>query len=600
MEHSFVDRLRYRFDRLLSKGSTAAIGWVVALAVILAAIGGIVFWLFGIEFDGRTGAGESFWRAFLFAVGRGEIGGGNWSTRAASFVFVFAGVFLTGSLVGVLVGAVTQRLDELRRGRGPVLEKAHTVIAGWSPRLMAILGELLAENPDGRNVIAVVLADRDKQEMEDDFRNRYRGTERDRVLFRSGNPSLPSDLRLVGVEAARSVIVLSTGDFVDAVAVRRALAAQSLQQVESRVIAEMTNPRVATSLVASTGGAVEVVSVEDVVADMLAQAIRRQGLARVFDELLSFGGSEIYLMSPGPVAGFEFADAVERAGGVSIVGLVSEKAELLPHRTRKLETNHTVIALAEDAGTVVTLGEVHEPIALTMVSPNPGIVTVIGWNPMMASALDRLGTYLPPESRIEVLCDTTLLDGGAPAWRWSVPGRFRHTKHDPDEVLSMISDAGPNVIVVAGYADRLSHEEADSLTLLTLLMLQDARHDGKLAKARIVSQLFDRELAPLARVDHRDDVVITDALASRLLVHASRNPALAAIYRDLFDPAGPVVDMVPAPTGHLSYGSMVASLADQGMASLGLLFRGDVILNPPRAQVFNLHAGDMIVVIRRV
>ncbi|HEY5650068.1 MAG TPA: hypothetical protein VIW46_01365, partial [Acidimicrobiia bacterium] len=152
------DRLRYRFDRLLSRGSAATIVWVVGLALFLALIGGLVFWALGLTFGDRTGPAESFWQAFLIAIGRGGILDDGWGPRLITFVFVFAAVFLTGSLIGVLVAAVNKRVDELKRGRGRVLEAGHTVVVGWSPRLMAVIDELLAEHPSAGGVRVVVLA----------------------------------------------------------------------------------------------------------------------------------------------------------------------------------------------------------------------------------------------------------------------------------------------------------------------------------------------------------------------------------------------------------------------------------------------------------
>ena len=91
-----------------------------------------------------------------------------------TLIFLFAGIFLAGSLIGLLVAAVTRRMELLRRGRSRVLEQGHTVL-GWSPRLMAVIEELLAESSGSRGPAVVVLADRDKTAMEDDFLARHRG-----------------------------------------------------------------------------------------------------------------------------------------------------------------------------------------------------------------------------------------------------------------------------------------------------------------------------------------------------------------------------------------------------------------------------------------
>jgi hypothetical protein len=595
------DRLRYRFDRLLARGSAATIIWVVGLAIFLALVGGVVFWALDLEFDGQRGPAESFWQAFLIAIGSGGILDDGWGARLITFTFVFAGVFLTGSLIGVLVAAVNKRVDELRRGRGRVLESGHTVVAGWSPRLMAVLDELLAENPTKRGVTVVVLADRDKQEMEDAFRARHRGPDRNRVLFRSGDPTSRADLELVGVDQARAVIVLSEGSFVDANAVRRSLAAHTVEPDDAHVVVEIGNPRVARSLAAATSGEIAVVSVDDVVADMLAQSVRQPHLAAVFDQLLSYGGSELYVIPPGALAGSRFGEAAVRVDEMAVLGVIEPDGEprLLPDADRVIGVRDSLVVAAANprpprVGSVSfaeaeCAPSIHRPLSAVL----------IGWNDAASGMLDRLAGYLPSGSSVEVLADATLLDGGEPAWAWPFDGSFSHTKHQPGHVLSHIARHRPDVIVVLGYANGMTHAEADALTLLTLMTLHQARGAQSVDIERIVAQLFDRDLAPLA-ANHvtGGDFVITDAIASRLLVHASRNPGVSAVYRELFDASGPVVDFFEVPPGRVHYASVVSALSADGIVPIGAVIGGKPLLTPPLGSMLDMGPDDRIVAVR--
>lgn len=595
------DRFRYRFDRLLARGSAATIIWVVGLAVFLALIGGVVFWSLDLEFDGRRGPAESFWRAFLIAIGSGGILNDGWGARLVTFTFVFAGVFLTGSLIGVLVAAVNKRVDELRRGRGRVLESGHTVVAGWSPRLMAVLDELLAENPTKRGVTVVVLADRDKQEMEDTFRARHRGPDRNRVLFRSGDPTSRADLELVGVDHARAVIVLSEGSFVDATAVRRSLAAHTVEPDDAHVVVEIGNPRVARSLSAATSGEIAVVSVDDIVADMLAQSVRRPHLAAVFDQLLSYGGSELYVVPPGALVGATFADARRQIDEMSLLGLLDTRGRplLLPPPDRRIEAEDRLVVVSATARPPAVSSRLYEPTSCAPEVQKPLNALLIGWNDAAGGFLDRLTEYLPSGSSVAVLADSTMLDDGAPEWVWPFSGSFTHTKHQPAHVLSEIERRRPDVVVVLGYSDGMTHAEADALTLLTLMTLDQARDSQGVEVERIVAQLFDRDLAPLA-YDHVSggDFIITDALASRLLVHASRNPGVSAVYRELFDAEGPIVDMFEVPTGDMTYGSAVTSLSADGIVPIGAIIGGMVLLTPPLDSTLRMGLHDRVVTVR--
>ncbi|MDH3247717.1 MAG: NAD-binding protein [Acidimicrobiia bacterium] len=596
------DRLRYRFDRLLARGSAATIIWVVGLAVFLALIGGVVFWALDLQFDGQRGPAESFWQAFLIAIGSGGILDDGWGPRLVTFTFVFAGVFLTGSLIGVLVAAVDKRVDELRRGRGRVLEAGHTVVVGWSPRLMSVIDELLAETPARRGVRVVVLADRDKQEMEDAFRSRHRGKERTRVLFRTGEPSSRADLELVGVDKARAVIVLSEGSFVDATAIRRSLAAHTVEPDDAHVVVEIGNPRVARSLSAATGGTVAVVSVDDVVADMLAQSIRRPHMARVFEQLLSYGGAELYVVPATHLDGLWFWAAARRLDEMALLGVVDERDQprLLPADNPILRATDRLVVVAPEAGPPRPTEATFVPVAACEPEVQDAFAAlVIGWNDAAGGVLDRLVDYLPSGSRVDVIADSTLLKPGIPDWSWPFDGSFTPTKHRPEHVIGVIGQSRPDVIVVLGYSDGMSHAEADALTLLTLMTLEQARSAGNVGDTRIVTQLYDRDLAPLADAHVAEgDFIVTDALASRLLVHASRNPSVAGVFGELFDATGPIVDLFDVGPGEVTYGSVVESLSKDGIAALGAVIDGSVVLAPPLGASLMLGTDDRIVAVR--
>jgi ion channel POLLUX/CASTOR len=599
---TWKDRLRYRFDSVLARGSGAAIWWVVGLALLLALVGGVTFWVLGVDFDGKSGPFESFWNALIIAIGEGEVIGTSPAARFASFLFVTAAVFLTGGLIGALVAAVNERLDELRRGRSRVLESGHTVVVGWSPRLLPVIDELLAESPGGRTVAVVVLADRDKTQMEDDFRARHDGPERRRVVFRSGKPESRADLEMVSVDRARAVIVLSEGSFVDAKAVRRALAAFDVEPDEAHVVAELSNPRVARSIRASTGGGVVAVTVGEVVADMLAQAIRTPGMAFVFDELLSFEGDEFYVVGAGSTEGLTFERAVLAVPGVIVVGLVDSDGTvvLVPPRSRVIEAGERLVVISEGRPGMTGAAPRRRSTPLEPVAaPSAVNVVVLGWNASGPGVLDRLGDFLPAGSTVEVVADTTMLSDGAPEWTWPVQGRVTHTKHDPRHVISVINDARADVVAVLGYSDRLSEDEADALTLLTLMTLDRAREAEELRVERIVAHLFDNELATTALTAGASDYVVTDALASRMLVHTSREKELAAVFDDLFDASGPVAEMVPVAAGTYQYGHLADGLVTAGMIPIGTVIGKKVTLNPPLGESVDIGPGDGVIVIHR-
>ena len=62
------------------------------------------------------------------------------------------------------------------------------MILGWSDSIFTIISELTLANESRRKPVVVVLADRDKVEMEEDIRAKVPDLRGTRVVCRSGSP----------------------------------------------------------------------------------------------------------------------------------------------------------------------------------------------------------------------------------------------------------------------------------------------------------------------------------------------------------------------------------------------------------------------------
>src|SRR6202012_3031336 len=89
-------------------------------------------------------------------------------------------------------------------------------------------------NENHRRDAFVVLADRPKDEMEDELRRQVPDTKTTRVVCRTGDVGSAEDLQLVNVEGARSVIVLA-GEEGDAGVVKAVLAVRSIDPSFERI-----------------------------------------------------------------------------------------------------------------------------------------------------------------------------------------------------------------------------------------------------------------------------------------------------------------------------------------------------------------------------
>ena len=90
-----------------------------------------------------------------------------------------------------------------------VIEENHTLILGWSTKVFTIISELTIANENQKRPRVVVLADKDKVEMEDEIRDKVGNLRNTKVICRKGNPNDLVDLGISNPHQAKSIIILA-------------------------------------------------------------------------------------------------------------------------------------------------------------------------------------------------------------------------------------------------------------------------------------------------------------------------------------------------------------------------------------------------------
>ena len=117
-----------------------------------------------------------------------------WGFRVVMLVVTLGGIFVVSALIGVLSAGIDSKLDELRKGRSRVLESDHTIILNWSPSIFDIISELVVANASRKRPRIVIMANKDKVEMEDEIAAKVPTLRNTRVICRSGDPTDLYDL----------------------------------------------------------------------------------------------------------------------------------------------------------------------------------------------------------------------------------------------------------------------------------------------------------------------------------------------------------------------------------------------------------------------
>ncbi|MDA9656840.1 hypothetical protein N9T63_02135, partial [Candidatus Marinimicrobia bacterium] len=120
------------------------------------------------------------------------------------------GLILFSSMVAFITSVFEAKLDELKRGRSIVLENEHTLILGFGDRILEIIRELIEANESEADASIVILAENDKEEMDNIVRDNIENTLSTRIITRSGVVTNINNLKKVMAEKSKLNIFLGS------------------------------------------------------------------------------------------------------------------------------------------------------------------------------------------------------------------------------------------------------------------------------------------------------------------------------------------------------------------------------------------------------
>lgn len=614
----YAQRLRYAFDKTMAAGAPALVGWLAVISLIVIALASLFLVITGITPEGvdNLSFGEAMWESLMRTLDSGTMGGdAGWSFRMVMLVVTLAGIFIVSALIGILSSGLEAKLDELRKGRSVVLEENHSIILNWSPSVFDILGELAIANESERRPRVVIMADKDKVEMEDEIAAKAPKMGRTKVICRSGDPTDLADLQIVNPQAARSVIITSPeGDAPDAAVIKSivALVNDPGRRAEPyRIAAEIRDPENAEIARAVGGAEAQLVLADELIARIMVHSSRETGLSGVYTELLDFDGSEIYAAAQPSIVGLRFGDALLCYDGCCLIGLVdgAGRVEIHPDLDRIIAADDVALIIAEDDTTIVPRAAPALANDDPVVTPAPRHATadrtlILGWNRRGPTVVRELSRHVVAGSEL-----TIATPGGLDADVAADPAaKIKVTVVDAEitrpAVIEGLDVLSYDQVLVLGASDDLPAQTADTHTLVTLLHLRRiAEAAGKTID--VVSEMIDVRNRQLAEVTRANDFVVSNKLVSLMLAQASENPYIAEIFAQLLDAEGTEIHLRPAsdyvPLGQpVDFHLVTRAARRQGQVAIGHARAGaGVVVNPPKTDALAYGAGDRIIVLAR-
>lgn len=623
------DRFDYAFDNFLSRGTFSLILWLGIAALMVVTFFAVILLVLGVhpDHDENFGFIHSFWVNLIHVMDPGVIGESNenWTFRAFMLVVTLIGIVVLSVLIGLVSNGILTKLEELRKGRSFVLEEDHVLILGWSSKIFTIVPELILANENQKRGVIVILADKDKVEMEDELKDKIGDTKNTKIICRTGNPIDVHDLYISNPFDTKSIIILDKEN------------ENSDSQIIKTIVAIVTNPERREDPYHITaeiedkknyevakmvgGDEVELILSDEIISRIMVQTSRQSGLSVVYIELMDFGGDEIYFVEEPKLVGKTFRESLFMYKDSAIIGLQYSDGHVVlnPPMSTVIDEGDKVIGITEDDDTLVVNAshkyDIKQERIINDLSDEKRAerILVLGYNHRAKYIIQELDNYVAEGSSVKICSkfdDSKTEIRRLNAQLVNIDLSFDRVDTTDRETLARMECATYDYIIILCYQEHFPIQEADAQTLITLLHLRNfSEQSGK--HFNIVSEMLDIRNRQLADITSADDFIVSDKLLSLLMSQVSENKYLMRVFEDMFDADGSEIYIKPAgeyvTLGQpIDFYTILESAARKNEVAIGyrilkesrLADKGyGVYVNPNKSDLVSLTKDDMIIVI---
>lgn len=628
---STKEKIRYYFENTLSKGPQAVIKWLAIASLTVVIVLAIVIVIFGIKSSddpdaSQLGFIEGAWQILMSTIDPGAMGGDGpiWPFRFVRLIATMASLFLISILIGSISSGIDSKLGELKKGKSKVLESNHTLILGWSEKIFSIISEIIEANSNQKKPAIVILADRDKEEMDDEIRSKIENFRNTKIIVRSGSPLESGDIAVVNPHEARSIIILaSEEENADTYTIKSVLAltnGKHRKKEKYNIVAEIKDEKnLEAAELVGNDETIYVLST-DLISRITAQTCRQSGLSVVYSEILKFDGDEIYFHEENKLVGKTFKDSLFAYETSSVIGVYNKAKNALinPGMNYVFEKGDKVIAISEDDDKVILSGKTEYKIKQDVFSTASNTekqkerTLILGWNKRGVRIIEEMDNYVSQGSEVMIVANNEGLEEQLSSLKSSIKNQkvaFQQGEITDKTTLVSLKTETYDHIIVLSYTD-IEVQESDAKTLICLLHLRNLSEQAN-KDYSIVSEMLDIRNRELGVVAKADDFIVSDNLISLILSQLSENSELKKVYDVLFEAEGseiylkPITNYVKADSS-LNFYTVLESATLKNEIAIGYRLTKyaneeehnfGVKLNPNKAEEIKFSADDFLIVI---
>ena len=628
-KRNLLSTLRYKFDNLMSKGTLAMISLLGITSLLIVIVAAAVISLLAIKPEGEEELNfiEGAWLSLMRTLDPGTMGGDSgWTFRIIAFLVTIGGIFIISTLIGVLNNGIEAKLDQLRQGRSFVIEKNHTLILGWSTKIFTIISELSIANENKKKPRIVILAEKDKVEMEDEIKEAFPNLGKLKIVCRNGSPNNLQDLEIVNPQDSKSIIILSD-DFnkSDAQIIKTILAITKSpnRRIDPYHITTELNYERNIEICKLIGGdELEIILSDEIIAKIIIQTSRQSGLSIVYQELMDFDGAEIYFSQIDNLIAKPYSEVIVAFNDSAVIGINNKANSVIlinPPMDYVLMPGDEVIAITEDDDSLIpsTTKDFLINEAAIQHSNNsessPEKILMLGWNTRGGLLLRELNDYVAKNSIVDIISSFPIDESIISNYKNDFNNliiNFTHKDTTDNSVIKDLNIIDYNSIQVLCYREEMEIQEADASTMITLLHLRHISETFN-KEIKIVSEMLDIKNRDLANVTKADDFIVSDKLISLMMSQVSENKQLMRVFEDLMRSEGseiylkPINDYIKTEES-VNFYTLMESAKRRGDTAIGyrinsLIHNQDaaygVVINPKKDDYIQFTDLDKIIVL---
>jgi voltage-gated potassium channel Kch len=626
---SVREKLNYRLDEMMSRGSIAMIGLLAIISLLIIILAGILISSFGLHSPGDEPMSiiEATWQSLMRALDSGTIGGDHgWSYRVITFLVTLVGIFIVSTLIGVLSNGIEVKLAELQKGKSLVLEDNFILILGWSSKIFTIIPELVIANENIKKPCIVILANKDKVEMEDEIRGKIGDLKNMKIVCRTGNPYYLEDLEISNLNNSKAILILSPeGDEQnDYMTIKTLLAITKNPNRRSEsyhIAVEIHDDKNIEILKLVGGDEVEVILSDEIISRIMVQASRQSGLSVVYSDLMDFDGDEIYFYNDLTLKGKTFGDVLFLFDKSSVIGIMysDKKVEINPPMDYEIQSNDQLILIAEDDSKIQISRDLKILVSSDAIEENkdvsirPERLLIFGWNNRGTLILKELDKYLPHNSFVKVVSKFDIEIDAISLMQESLSNiklEFLQADSTSKHIIEQCDIKSFDAIQILCYSEEFDPQEADANTIVTLFHLRKIIDDNDF-EIKIVSEMLDVKNRDLAHVTKADDFIVSDKIISLLMAQIAENKHLTKVFDNLFDADGseiylkPIIDYVKL-NNEFNFYTLIESAKRKNQIAIGYRISKyahdskknfGIVLNPLKSKKIDLSINDSLIVL---